>query len=396
MFKNAVQLFEIFGFKLRVDPSWLLVAALIVWSLSTSYFPDVLPDETSTLYTFLGIIAMLGMFASLILHELSHSVVARSYGLKVGGITLFIFGGVAELEEEPHDPKSEFLIAIAGPLMSLALAALFYGLSSMTASGAEIGAVGAVFGYLALINLVLAVFNLVPAFPLDGGRMLRALIWGVTQDLLRATRISSRIGSAFGLFLMLTGAFAVFAGGGVGGFWQILIGFFIINASNGSYQNLLVKAALRGKTAESLMTREIHTVDAQTSIAHLVDDVMLRQGVSFVPVLSGDRLLGYVDTAAARSIDRQEWPTRQVSEIMLPEGPDTTVAPDAPLNEVFKLLSAHPRRKLMVVQDGRLVGVISLSDLMHHLALESRKSERRSSRTAEIELKGTDLVTENG
>lgn len=364
MFKNAVQLFEIFGFKLKVDPSWLLIAALIVWSLSTSYFPDVAPGLTATVYTMLGIVAMLGMFASLILHELSHSVIARSYGLKVGGITLFIFGGVAELEEEPHDPKSEFLIAIAGPLMSLALAALFYGLSSMA------GLTGAVFGYLALINLVLAVFNLIPAFPLDGGRMLRAVIWGVTQDLLRATRISSRIGSAFGLFLMLTGAFAVFSGGGIGGFWQILIGFFIINASNGSYQNLVVKAALRGKTAGSLMSRQVHTVDVETSVAELVDDVMLRHGVSFVPVLSGERLLGYVDTAAARSIDRQEWPGRRVSEVMLPEGPDTTVTPDTPLNEVFKLLVAHPRRKLMVAQAGRLLGVISLSDLMHHLALE--------------------------
>ncbi|MGJ8571180.1 MAG: site-2 protease family protein [Hoeflea sp.] len=370
MFKNAVQLFEIFGFKLKVDPSWLLIAALIVWSLSTSYFPGALPGLTATVYTVLGIVSMLAMFASLILHELSHSVVARSYGLKVGGITLFIFGGVAELEEEPHDPKSEFLIAIAGPLMSLALAALFYGLSSMTGSGAEAGLTGAVFGYLALINLVLAVFNLIPAFPLDGGRMLRAVIWGVTQDLLRATRISSRIGLAFGLFLMLTGAFAVFSGGGIGGFWQILIGFFIINASNGSYQNLVVKTALRGKTAGSLMSRQVYTVDADTSIAELVDDVMLHYGVSFVPVLSGERLLGYVDTAAARAIDRQEWPGRRVSQIMLPEGPDTTVAPDAPLDQVFKLLAAHPRRKLMVAKAGRLLGVISLSDLMHHLALE--------------------------
>ncbi|AKH99268.1 Zn-dependent protease [Hoeflea sp. IMCC20628] len=370
MFKNAVQLFEIFGFKLKVDPSWLLIAALIVWSLSTSYFPDVLPRETSTLYTVLGIIAMLGMFASLILHELSHALVARSYGLKVGGITLFIFGGVAELEEEPHDPKSEFQIAIAGPLMSLFLAALFYGLSNLAAGESEIGLAGAVFGYLALINVVLAVFNLIPAFPLDGGRMLRAVIWHLTQDLLRATRISSRIGSAFGLFLMLTGAFAAFAGGGVGGFWQILIGFFILNASNGSYQNLLFKAALRGKTAASLMSERVHTVDVESSIADLVDDVMLRHGVSFVPVVSGEKLLGYADTAGAGAVDRQDWAGRPVSEIMVPSGPETTVLPSTPLNEVFKLLSAHPRRKLMVAQGGRLLGVISLSDLMHHLALE--------------------------
>ncbi|MBC7284573.1 site-2 protease family protein [Hoeflea sp.] len=370
MFKNAVQLFEIFGFKLKVDPSWLLIAALIVWSLSTSYFPGVLPGRTSTIYTVLGIVAMLGMFASLVLHELSHSLVARSYGLKVGGITLFIFGGVAELEEEPHDAKSEFQIAIAGPLMSLFLAGLFYGVANLLAGGSEIGPAGAVVAYLALINLVLAVFNLIPAFPLDGGRILRAAIWRVTQDLLRATRISSRIGSAFALFLMLTGALALFAGGGIGGFWQILIGFFILNASNGSYQNLLVKTALRGKTAGSLMSESVHAIDAEASIADLVDTVMLRHGVSFVPVVSGYVLLGYADTAGVRSVDRRDWAARRVSEIMIRADASNTVVPPTPLDDVFKRLVAHSRRKLMVAEGGRLAGVISLSDLAHHLALE--------------------------
>jgi Zn-dependent protease len=162
MFKNAVQLFEIFGFKLKVDPSWLLIAALIVWSLSTSYFPPALPGETATFYTVLGIIAMLGMFISLILHELSHLDDRPIPWPGVGGITLFIFGGVAELEEEPHDPKSEFLIAIAGPLMSLLLAALFSMAHQRLSAPQEVRKpviAGAVFGYLALINLVLAVFN---------------------------------------------------------------------------------------------------------------------------------------------------------------------------------------------------------------------------------------------
>ena len=376
MFKNAVQLFEIFGFKLKVDPSWLLIAALIVWSLSTSYFPPVLPGETATFYTVLGIIAMLGMFVSLILHELSHSLVARSYGLKVGGITLFIFGGVAELEEEPHDPKSEFLIAIAGPLMSLFLAALFYGAATLAAPQTGSNYASAVFGYLALINLVLAVFNMIPAFPLDGGRVLRALIWGVTQDLLRATRISSRIGAVFGLFLMLTGALAVFTGGGIGGFWQILIGFFILNASNGSYQNLLVKAALRGKTAKQLMSETLYTVDAEASIAALVDDVMMRRGVSFVPVLSGETLMGYADTACVRSVAKEDWGSRSVREIMVPAEADNTIAADTPLNEVFKFMAKSARRKLMVIEGRQLVGVISLSDLMHHLALEQEIGSR--------------------
>jgi Zn-dependent protease/CBS domain-containing protein len=370
MFKNAVQLFEIFGFKLKVDPSWLLIAALIVWSLSTSYFPQTLPDRSASLYTALGIIAMLGMFASLILHELSHSLVARSHGLNVGGITLFIFGGVAELEEEPHDPKSEFQIAVAGPLMSLLLAGMFYFAATLLGGSPDNNIAGSVLGYLALINLVLAVFNLFPAFPLDGGRMLRAVIWGVTGDLLRSTRISSRIGTFFGLFLMVTGAFAVFGGQGVGGIWQILIGFFVLNASTGSYQNLLIKAALRGKTARALMSETVWTADAAATIGELVDEVMLRHGVSFVPVLSNGRLVGYIDTNGARAVEREFWATRRIEEAMVPVGPDNTVAPDTPLDDVFKALATNARRKLMVVDKGELVGVISLSDLMHHLALQ--------------------------
>lgn len=370
MFKNAVQIFEIFGFKLKVDPSWLLIAALIVWSLSTSYFPEVLPGRSGSFYTVLGIVAMLGMFASLILHELSHSLIARSHGLGVGGITLFIFGGVAELEEEPHDPKSEFQIAIAGPLMSLLLAGFFNVASDLVGGGAEASVAGAVFGYLALINLVLAVFNLFPAFPLDGGRMLRAVIWGATGDLLRATRISSRIGTFFGLFLMLSGALVVFGGQGVGGVWQILIGFFILNASNGSYQNLLIKAALRGKTARVLMSETVWTIAPDATISELVDDVMLRHGVSFVPVLSEGRLLGYADIGGARSVDRAVWETKPVGDIMVPLGPDNMVAPDAPLEAVFKALATAARRKLLVVDGEELLGVISLSDLTHHLALQ--------------------------
>lgn len=369
MFKNAVQLFEIFGFKLKVDPSWLLIAALIVWSLSGSYFPQALPDGPAGFYTLLGIIAMLGMFASLILHELAHSLVARSHGLNVGGITLFVFGGVAELEEEPHNPRSEFLIAVAGPLMSLALAALFHLLTNL-GEAADADVLAAVLGYLALINLVLAVFNLVPAFPLDGGRMLRAAIWRFTGDLIRATRISSRFGAGFGIFLMLTGALAVFGGQGVGGVWQIVIGFFVLNASNGSYQNLLIKAALRGKSAATVMSESVWTTEASAPLSELVDEVMLRHGVSYVPVLSDGRLVGFADSAGVRSAERGQWATMRVADIMTPVAAENTVAPSMPLEEVFKRLGGGGRRKVMVAQGDRLMGVISLSDLTHHLTLQ--------------------------
>lgn len=370
MFKNAIQLFEVFGFKLRVDPSWFLIAALIVWSLSSSYFPDVLPGLSKGAYVVLGTVSMLALFASLVLHELSHSLVARSFGLKVGGITLFVFGGVAELEQEPHDPRSEFLIAVAGPVMSFFLAGLFFVAGQVTATGETASVISAVFGYLALINFILALFNLVPAFPLDGGRMLRASIWHYTKDLLRATRIASRFGSVFGIFLMISGVFALLGNQGIGALWQILIGFFVFNASTGSYRSLLFKTILQDKSARSLMSENVWAAQATDTVEHLVNNVMLRHGISFIPVVSGDRLIGYIDTAATKTIDRNDWPKTTLSEVVITPNEAICVAPDLPLDKVFEKLSLNTKRKVLVVDGPKLLGIITLSDVLNYLTVQ--------------------------
>ena len=369
MFKNAVTLFELAGFKIRVDPSWLLIAALVVWSLAATFFPAQLPGRTRYEYLALSVFSMLGLFASLILHELSHSLVARRFGLQVGGITLFIFGGVAELEQEPRDARSEFWIAIAGPAMSFALALAFYILAVGLGSRGTATLPTAAFSYLGFINLLLALFNLVPAFPLDGGRVLRAALWHFGKDLLWATRIASGFGTVFGLLLIVSGILSLLTDSSVGGLWQILIGFFIVSASRSSYQQLLIKTALRDRTVRSLMTASPVTADAADSIEHTVNETMLRHSVSFVPVLQEGRLLGYVDLARIRQVERGNWPTTRLGDILVACDENNTVSPDMPVDQLFGQLVKNNRRKMLVGEPGHLEGVISLSDLLALLAV---------------------------
>lgn len=369
MFKNAINLFEIFGFKIKMDPSWLLIAALIVWSLSSAYFPANLPGYNRYDYIALAIVAMLGLFASLILHELAHALVARQFGLQIGGITLFIFGGVAELEQEPRNPKSEFWIAVAGPAMSFALSGFAFGvLLALDISGVS-KSLHEVIAYLGLINLILALFNLVPAFPLDGGRVLRAVLWWLKDDLLWATRIASNLGTGFGALLIVSGVLSLFTANSVGGLWQILIGFFVITASTGSYRQLEIKTALMDQTVRSLMAKSPQTADVNDDVSTLVDDIMLPMNVSFVPVLEGEHLLGYVDTSLVQEIDRENWSTARLGDILVPVSDENTVPADMPMDVLFEKMVKGSRRKMLVGHGGTLDGVISLADLVSYLAI---------------------------
>lgn len=366
MFGHSVKLFDLFGFEIKIDASWLLIAGLIVWSLSSGYFPQVLPDLAPMAYLALSIVAMLGLFASLILHELSHSLVARRYGLGIGGITLFLFGGVAELVDEPKSAASEFWIAVAGPAMSFLLSALF-GLAAAV-TGSE-GLVGILLTYLASINLVLAVFNLLPAFPLDGGRVLRAWLWQRSGDMMEATRKASGAGTVLAMGLMALGLFSALSGGGIGGAWLVLIGFFVLNASRGTYQRLLLQESLKGRRAVELMTPDPWTADPDMSLADVADTVMLAHAVSFVPVVAGGIPVGYVDAQLLRSIPREEWADRTVRAVMAPLDETCLIAPRTTAEEALNLLAQGPHRKLIVVEGRQLRGVLSLRDLMGHIAV---------------------------
>ena len=380
MFKNAVEIIDIFGFKIRVDPSWILIAALIVWSLSSSYFPGELPGYSYYDYVALGTISMLGLFISLILHELSHSLVARQFGLKVGSITLFIFGGVAELEHEPENPKSEFWIAAAGPAMSYLLAAVAVGITTLLGTMDASKPLIAVFEYLAFINFILATFNLIPAFPLDGGRIFRAMLWQYKGDIFPATKVASSFGSAFGFLLIVSGVFSIIATSSIGGLWQILIGFFVVTASRNSYQQLLVSAALKDQTVKSLMTKTVFTADVESTVQAVIDDIILKHNVTFVPVVEGDHLLGYVTTALLRNIDRENWSSTGLGDVYAASSPENTINPTAPVEEIFSNMVKLGQRKMLVVKDGKLAGIITLSDLMTYLGIQTGLGLQRGGR----------------
>lgn len=369
MFTKAVRLFDIFGFQIKVDPSWLLIAALVVWTLSAGYFPERVPGLGRSDYLGLSVVAMLAFFGGLILHELAHSLVARRFGLGIGGITLFIFGGVAELDEEPVSPVSEFWIAIAGPAMSLALAALAW-LTHLALKDAEVSApMQAVFEYLAVINLILAVFNLLPAFPLDGGRVLRAALWRASGDLVRATRNASTISELVAYALIALGLVSLFSGGTVGGLWQILIGFFLMSAARGTYQQLLVKSALGNRTVGRMMTEDVRQAGPDDTLSRIVDEIMLAQAISFVPVTEGEHLLGYVDTNLVRRIDRENWDNTHVGDIFIASDSENTVRPDLPADALLQRIAKTGRRKYLVAEKERFLGVITLTDLLSYLAV---------------------------
>ena len=233
---RAIKLFSLFGFEVKLDLSWLLLALLISWSLGAGLFPQEYPGLPVSTYAWMGFTVAIGVFFSIVFHEFSHSIVARYFGMHIRGITLFLFGGVAEMEKEPPSPKAEFLMAIAGPISSFLLAYVFWQIEMAGMSrGWPVPVVG-VAGTMALINFSVAVFNLVPAFPLDGGRVLRAALWQRKGDLRSATLISSQIGRGFGLVLILLGVFSFVRGNLIGGMWWFLIGMFLRGAASASYQ----------------------------------------------------------------------------------------------------------------------------------------------------------------
>jgi len=317
----------------------------------------------------MGAAGAAGLFASIVLHELSHSVVARHYRLPIRGITLFIFGGVAQMEKEPESPKVEFLMAAAGPVASAALAAGFYGLSVVAAGAAPVSVYGTT-RYLALINGLLAAFNLLPAFPLDGGRVFRSILWHLKGNLEAATRTSSRVGSAFGLGLMLLGIVEVLTGNVVGGIWWVLIGMFLRGAASASYMQMLTRSALEGEPVRRFMTADPVTVEPGVTVRELVEDYVYRYHHELFPVADEGRLLGCVSVRQVKALPREKWDWTRVRDLSEPCGEDNTVEADTDAVEVLARMNRTGTSRLMVTERGRLVGILTLKDMLALLSLK--------------------------
>jgi Zn-dependent protease/CBS domain-containing protein len=318
----------------------------------------------------MGIAGAVGLFASIIFHELCHSLVARRYGLPIRGITLFIFGGVAEMEDEPPSPRSEFLMALAGPVSSAVLALGFYLLSRLGATAEWSAAPVAVLGYLASINISLAAFNIIPAFPLDGGRVLRSILWGWKDDLRWATRLASRIGTGFGYVLLGLGVLSLFMRRFGNGLWLFVLGTFLQNASRSAYRQIFVREALQGEPVSRFMKANPVTVSPDLSIRELVDNYVYRHHFKMYPVMEDTELVGCVSTRAISGVPRAEWDRRTVGTLIQTCSVDNTVAPGTDAMEALSKMSRTRNSRLMVVDSQRLVGVITLKDLLSFLSLK--------------------------
>lgn len=365
MFTYRLRAFSMFGFDIYVDASWILLAVLVVWTLTVGVFPVMAPGLAPATYWWMGIAGAIGLFASIVLHELGHALVARRYGMPIAGITLFIFGGVAEMRSEPPGPKAEFLMAGAGPLVSIALAVLF-----LVLSAAGPVAWVALTAYLGTINGILAAFNLIPAFPLDGGRMLRAALWGWKQDLRWATRIAAAAGNGFAILLIAWGVLGVVTGDFVGGMWRFLIGLFLRGAATTAYRQVLARESFAGAPVSRFMTRNPVTVDPELTLRHLVDDYFYRYRHKLFPVAREDGVpLGAVRTEHVAAVPREEWERRTVREVMEALGEANTIDPDADAFDALARMRLSGHSRLVVLEGDRLAGILALKDLLEFLAL---------------------------
>lgn len=368
MFGTRFELFRLFGIPIRLDLSWFVIAGLIAWSLATGAFPQVTPGLSSAAYWLMGVGGALGLFASIVLHEFFHAWVARRHEIPMQGITLFIFGGVAEMAAEPANPKAEFRMAVAGPLVSVAV-----GVGALALAGLGTGwpkALTGVLTYVGLMNLVLAAFNLVPAFPLDGGRILRAGLWHWKQDLRWATSVATRFGKVFSGVLMALGVFRLAAGDVLGGMWSFLIGLFLLRAAEAAYQQVLVSKALAGERVARFMTPNPMTLPSDLTLDEAVDRYFYRDRHKLFPVNDDGRLLGYLSTEELKRVPRADWRRRSVASLVVPCGPDSTIRSDADAMDALALMRRTGRPRLLVVDDGRLMGLVTLKDLLRFFALK--------------------------
>ena len=386
---KGIRIAKLFGIDIEIDWSWLLILLLVIWNLSTT-FSQVHPDWSMIFTVTMGIIAALLFFLSVLLHELAHSLVAKSQGLPVNRITLFLFGGVSNIREEPKSPGNEFAMAILGPVTSIVIGfalLLLSGIGLQPQNLRQIDPMEFLQGlsafrtlavWLGTINVILGVFNLIPGFPLDGGRVLRSIIWAITDNLRQATRWASYVGQAIA-WLMITGGIAMIFGiripffgeGLVNGVWLIFIGWFLNNAANRSYQQLVIKDVLEDVPVRQMTKRNPPTVSPDISIETLIENHIMQTDDHAFPVIRDGELIGIVCLDDVRRVSASERATKTVSDIMTPKSDLVTISPDDPANDALNEISKRSIRQLVVLQDGKLFGLVRRRDIVRYLQLQS-------------------------
>jgi Zn-dependent protease/CBS domain-containing protein len=367
--RSSFTLGRVAGIRIGIDYTWLLAFALVSWSLAAGYFPQVLPRQAVLTYWSMGTMGALLLFACVLLHELSHSLVARRRGLHVDSITLFIFGGVSNLSSEMSRPLDEFAVAVVGPLTSLVLAGIATLLGQALGSGNAV--IVALLGYLAFANAMLGAFNLVPGFPLDGGRLLRAAVWAISGSLRQATTIASYTGQTLGYLLVLLGVSTLLGGDVLSGLWMVLIGWFLSVAAASTRQEQVAREVLSGIAVSTVMDASPPIASSQTSVESFVFEWAVLHGQRAVLVTEADHLLGLVTLADVHKVEREAWATTPLEEIMSTP-PLWTVAPESDLAAALELMVTHSIHQLPVVSAGRVVGIVNRADILRMLQVRDQ------------------------
>src|SRR6266536_490729 len=365
MFATSWRVGGVAGVEVRVDSSWAVFALLFTYSMylrASTLYPELSVGGAVAL----AILATVLFFGSVLVHELAHALVSQARGIRVQDITLFLFGGATRARVESRGPGDEFLIAVVGPLTSGLLAALFWVVDVLGRDVLSRPLVGA-FGYLAWVNLLLAGFNLVPGFPLDGGRLLRSAIWKATGSFGRATRIASLAGQAVGWLLVAGGVAMLLAGNLAGGIWLAFIGWFLVQAARASYEELQLRHLLRGVEARDVMASNLLRIPPDLTLQDAVDDYFMRYAHGAFPVEEQGRTIGLLTLRGVRRVPREQWPAHRVRDHLVPLGDQVVVAPDARMDAVLGKLQDGEAGRVLVAQDGEVVGIITPSDLTRWL-----------------------------
>jgi Zn-dependent protease len=364
MNKKTIPLGRILGIPIGLDPSWFLMFILVTWTLASSYFPSEFKNWPTAQYWIVGAVTAILFFSSVVLHELGHSILALRYKLPVTSITLYIFGGIARIASEPPSAVAEFFIAIAGPMTSFALAVIFGLLGGVSTSVAPIFAM---VKYLAYINGTLALFNLIPGFPLDGGRVFRAIVWGITHNLRRATEIAAAIGRVVAFLFILFGVWQILQGNWANGLWIAFIGWFLENAAVGQVQQQRTHFLLAGHTVAQAMSRSCATAPVNLTLQELVDHHILGEGQRCLILIRGEEVAGLLTLHHIREVPRDRWATITAGEVMTPMSKMKQTKPEVGLDEALEEMGIDGVNQLPVMSNGKIEGMLSREDIINYL-----------------------------
>ncbi len=365
----SVKLGKIMGIPVRIHYTLWLVFILIAWSLAYGYMPHQYPGLSAMTYWAIGIASAVILFASVLVHELSHSYIAKKNGLPIARITLFFFGGVSEMTEEPQDPGLEVRMAAAGPLMSFLIAAVLAAFWYLLSLAKAPVAITATLGYGALINAVLGGFNLLPAFPLDGGRVFRGTLWKRSGNLIRSTRNATRVSEVFSLLMMFGGFAAIIFGDFVDGLWIVVLGWFIRSGAETSLKQTIMGEALAGVMVGEIMTRNVLSVPSDLTVQQLITDYFLVQPHGGYPVIQDGQILGLLTLQSVRSVPKEARTTETARQVMLPLDPKITVKPTVSALDVMHKMARERLGRLLVTDNGHLLGIVTRGDLMRSIQM---------------------------